>query len=217
MLKRNGEPIQYSVPGFSGKLTRGEFDAYNEAFDQIKAEFAALQRVKSLLDDLNKDPVVFTIPDKRDGEHIDARDAELGEIRWVVRSCLLKLNLCEVLLCDRPTTHGKEFAVVQKLRSDSPYARANGSAEVLLTGNDAPLLVQNYGANAEHTLKFMASNMVAVAHKVIWERFANQNPSRVVQAISERCAQAVSNVHGESQAHAFQSREERKQARGIRV
>jgi hypothetical protein len=83
MLKRNGEPVQYSVPGFSGKLNRGEFDAYNEAFDQIKAEFAALQRVRSLLDDLNKDPVVFTIPDKRDGETIDARDAELGEIRWM--------------------------------------------------------------------------------------------------------------------------------------
>src|SRR5437660_1254033 len=107
MLRRNGEPIQYSVPGFSGKLTRGEFDAYNEAFDQIKAEFAALQHVKALLDKLKEDPVIFTIPDKHDGEHIDARDAELGEIRWVVRSCLLKLNLCEVLLCERPTSQGK--------------------------------------------------------------------------------------------------------------
>jgi hypothetical protein len=125
------------------------------------------------------------------------------------------LNFCDVLLCDRWTNGQKEFGVIQRFQNGSPYARANGNAEVLLTGNDAALLVQDYASNAEHTLKFMASNMVATAHKVVWERYANYNPGHVVQAISERCAQAASNA--QSEKHSFESREERTQARGIRA
>jgi hypothetical protein len=53
--------------------------------------------------------------------------------------------------------------------------------------------------HAEHTLRFMASNMVARAQTIVWERFANQSPSRVIRAISERCSKAVGEAQNEIQ------------------
>jgi len=218
MLKRNGEPCQHTVPGFSGKLTRAEMDAYNEAFETIQEEFDALQRIKDSLKELIGNPVVFTIPDGRLlDEEIETPHVQEGPALWQVRSRLLKLNHSEVLLCERLTHEGKEFAVIDRFNSDSPYGRSNGPAHVHLTGNDPVLLLQDYAANAEHTLRFMASNMVATAQKVIWERYASQRPDRVVRAISERCAAEVSQARNELQAHAFERSQQRKQTIGNRV
>jgi hypothetical protein len=85
VLKRNGEPISYSVPGFSGKLTRAELDAYNEAFDVIKSEFAGVQHVRDILNDLKKDPILHMIPGNCDGEVVETRDDQMGHIQWTAR------------------------------------------------------------------------------------------------------------------------------------
>jgi hypothetical protein len=45
----------------------------------------------------------------------------------------------------------------------------------------------------------MANNLVAKAHRTIWERFANTSPVRVIRAISEKCAQAASLNHDAEQ------------------
>jgi len=204
MLKRNGQLAQFTVPGFSGKLTRAEMDAYNEAFEAIQQDFAALLRIQTSLKELMADPVVFTIPDGRlPVEVIETSNAEGGTVRWEVRSRLLRLRHSEALLCERLTDEGKELAVINQFDSHSPYGRVRGPALVQIAGNDPVALVQDYAANTQHTLRFMASNLVATAHKVVWERYANENPDRVVQAISERCAAAVSPTHHERQTHAF--------------
>jgi hypothetical protein len=104
----------------------------------------------------------------------------------------LKLRNSQIFLCERSVEGAKEFAVIERFRRNSAYAETNGEAEVLLSGTDAMLLLEEYAASAEHTLRAMGSNLVAKAHKIVWARFASTSPARVVQAISEKCAQAAS-------------------------
>ena len=66
--------------------------------------------------------------------------------------------------------------------------------------------VEEYVGQAEHTLRFMASNMVARAQTIVWERFANQSPSRVIRAISERCSKAVGEAQNEIQEKILERR-----------
>lgn len=201
MLKRNGECSQRVAPAVKEKqLTRGEMDAYKEAFEAIEGEFEALQRVKECVKGLAEDPVIFTIPGGPDSDGtIEIRNVS---DRWRICSALLKFRNSQVFLCDKPVQGSKEFAVIERFPSDSPYAQANGDAEVLLVGNDPVLLVQEYAACAEHTLQFMATNLVAKAHRVVWSRYASTSPARVISVISEQCAQAASLDEGERQKKA---------------
>jgi hypothetical protein len=217
MLKRNGELCKYTVPGFVGKLTRAEFDAYNEAFDVIKDEFAALERIKNDLKEITANPGISTIPSVQNSKLlVAAKEGEGNNGYWDVRSRLLLLRHSEVFLCERSTNEGKEFAVIEHYRPDSEYARANGNAAVLLTGNDPALVVQDYAESAQHTLRFMASNMVGMAQTVVWERYASQSPSRVIRAISERCASAVGDAQNEIQMQILEKRMARQQSMGQR-
>jgi hypothetical protein len=189
MLKRNGEP---SANVTHDTLNRGEQDAYNEAFDEIRQELEALERIKSVVQALIKDCSVFAVPGggPEVGSVIQIQNTPIDP--WQICSTLLKLRNSQIFLCERCRHGAKEFAVIERFRSDSPYARANGDAEVLRAGDDPVLLVEEYAASAEHTLRGMASNLVARAHKIVWARYASTSPARVVQAISEKCAQAVS-------------------------
>jgi len=216
MLKRNGEACKYTVPDFVGRLTSSEFDSYNEAFDAIKDEFGALQKIKADVKELTASPGMFVIPDSHvSRESVETQQSEQSELKlhWDVRSRLLKLKHCDVLLCERTVDGGKEYAVVERYQKESGYARAQGNTAVILVSNDPLVAVQDYAANAAHTLRFMASNMVATAQTIVWERFANQNPSRVVRAISERCAKAVGEVQNEIQAQILESRLSQRQSR----
>jgi hypothetical protein len=85
-----------------------------------------------------------------------------------------------------------EFAVLQTHPTSSSYAQANGDTELLMAGRDAVALVQDYAVAAQHTLQLIAGNLVAKAHKVVWARFANTSPVRVINAIAEECGQAAS-------------------------
>ena len=198
MLKRNGECSQHVAPAVKEKqLTRGEMDAYEEAFEAIEGEFEALQRVKECVKGLAEEPVIFTIPGGPDSDGtIEIRNVP---DRWRICSALLKFRNSQVFLCDKPVQGNKEFAVIERFPSDSPYAQANGDAEVLLVGNDPVLLVQEYAARAEHTLQFMATNLVAKAHRIVWSRYASTSPARVISVISEQCAQAASLDESERQ------------------
>ena len=81
--------------------------------------------------------------------------------RWQICSTLLKLRHSQIFLCERSVQGAKEFAVIERFRSDSAYAQAKGDTEVLSAGADPVLLVEEYAASAEHTLRGMASNRVA--------------------------------------------------------
>lgn len=192
MLKRNGEPATRTKPhAQADHLTRGELDAYSEAIEAIEGELEALQHVRESVMALLQDPVIFTIPGGPESEGL----IEIPNVpadRWRICSSLLKFRNSQIFLCDRKIQGAKEFAVVERFNADSPYAQATGNAEVLLAGGDPVLLVQEYAARAEHTLQFMASNLVAKAHRIVWARYANTSPARVISVISAQCAQAAS-------------------------
>jgi hypothetical protein len=114
---------------------------------------------------------------------------------WEVRSALLNLNHGEILLCQR----GNEFAVIERFNNDSPYAQANGNAQMLWKGNDAQALTAAFKDDARLTLEFIASNCVAKAQKIVWEQYPDHRPGHIVAAISERCHQAVANEETISQ------------------
>lgn len=217
MLKRDGQLCKHAVPGFVGKLTSAEFDTYNAAFDTIKDEFAQLGKIKDALKELTLNPRVFTIPDAQfSGQSVETQHTEREDLtmRWEIRSRLLQLNHSDVFLCERNSDEGKQFAAIERYQRETEYTRIYGKAAVLLASNDPLLTVQEYAACAEHTLRFMASNMVATAQKVVWERVASQNPSRVIQAISERCAQAVGEVQNEIQAKILERKLSNRQSIG---
>lgn len=188
MLKRNGEPYQHVA---AQKLNRGETDAYHEAFDTIQAELEGLKRVRDHVRDVMNDSVIFTIPGgSAAGAIIETRNVPTDQ--WEICSELLTLRNSRVFLCKRTVAGVTEFAVIQTYPSDSAFAQANGDTELLMAGADAVALVQDYAIAAQHTLQLIAGNLVAKAHKIIWARFANTSPVRVINAISEECAKAAS-------------------------
>jgi len=216
MLKRNGEPLEHAVPGFRGKLTPGELDSYNEAIAAIEGELKALEGVRNNLKEMKENPVVFTIPQERlAGEVIEI--SNMPKDRWQICSTLLKLRNSEVFLCERCVQTGREFAAIERFRDNSPYAQANGNAEVLLTSDDPVLLVQDYNESAQHTLNFIASNLVAKAQRIVWQRYASTSPDRVIRAVSKRCAQAASLSESENRREEIAHRQLERKAVGNRV
>jgi hypothetical protein len=63
----------------------------------------------------------------------------------------------------------------------------------------------------------MANNLVAKAHKTVWERFANTSPVRVIRAISEKCALAASLDDGYNQGQEAVHRRGEKRAISIQL
>jgi hypothetical protein len=201
MLKRNGEAVEHWVPGYDLPLTRSELNAYNEAFRAIQSEFEEVGGIQKQLDKLTK------------GAQSDSSGLviEASATRWRVEARLFTLPKSEVLLCHRP----REYAVIQRFAEDAPYAKANGRTDVLLTSTDAGQLVSEYAAQAQHTLRFMASNLVAKAQKVIWERFSENNPVRVMRALSERCYRVADSAQTVKQTEMVT--EPLSPSRGIRI
>ena len=176
-LKRSGESIAYRVPGHVGGFTETEITGYRAAFGGIASELESLTGLKK---QLAKDG--FTPSEK------EIHTPEIG--RWLVRTRLLNLGQSEILLCQRADY---DFAIVERFRSDSRYAKANGRVEILSQGERNRPLTEEFKANAQLTLEFMASNLVAKAQKVVWEQYPDDRPGQIVAAISERCRQAAAN------------------------
>ncbi len=179
---RDGEQQEYVVPGDFRHYTETEVKGYRVAFSAIADEFESLTGLKKQLE-----KPAAPSPEK------EICTSQLGV--WQVRSTLLNLGQSDILLCQQQN----EFAVIERFRDESPYAKANGNAEITLEGNDARQLAAAFNANTKHTLEFMASNQVATAQKVIWEQFPDHRPGHLVAAISERCRLAVTNEETISQ------------------
>ena len=176
-LKQNGELVlPYKVSGC--RFSEREINGYRAASSAIAGQLESIKDFKRQLTRSDQ------VPESCDFE---INTPEIG--RWEVRSALLNLNHGEILLCQR----GNAFAVIERFDEDSPHAQANGSAQILLQGNDAHQLTAEFKANAGLTLEFMASNLTAKAQKIVWEQFPEHRFGRIVETISERCGQAVAN------------------------
>lgn len=202
MLKRNGEFVQNEVPGYSARFTDAELASYNAAFATIERDYKQIENVKSQLERLAKsdwemetNPKPFDTVSTRDGA------------QWKAYGILVNLPKSDVLLCRKAEN---EWAIIQQLKTNGPYAEAHGKASVLLTGNNPREVANEYVGQAEHTLRFMARNLTAKAQEVVWEKYPDNNPSRVMRAISERCALAVDNPN------ALQQRQEQSIDQGIK-
>jgi hypothetical protein len=177
-LKRQGENVNYVVPGYTIRFTESEINGYRAAFGAIADEFDSVNELKKQIDQPNQ---IRTVSDK------EVCTSRIGV--WQVRSTLLNLGQSDILLCEQQG----EFAVVERFHSESLYAKANGNAEIISQSNDAQQLTDEFKANAAHTLEFMASNLTAKAQKIVWTEYANDRAPRLMAAISERCRQVVSN------------------------
>ena len=69
-----------------------------------------------------------------------------------------------------------------------------------MKGNDRAELMDEYEAQVQHTLRFMARDLAAKAQTVAWEQFPDDNPAKVVRALSQRCAVAAENSESLKQA-----------------
>lgn len=182
-LMRGGQiALPYKVAGCT--LSEDEINGYRAASSAIAEQ---LNYAKDLNRQLGMER---KLPESCDFE-VSMSETE----RWEVRSALLNLNHGEILLCQR----GDEFAVIERFNEDSPYAQANGNAQMLWKGNDATALTEAFKDDARLTLEFMASNCVAKAQKIVWEQYPDHRPGHIVAAISERCNQAVANEETISQ------------------
>jgi hypothetical protein len=183
-LKRNGQSEEcYKVPNHVGSFTASEIESYRAAFGAIAGEFKSLTDLKNQLN--------------KSGSTPSEKEIETPQIgRWLVRSRLLNLGQSDILLCQRADN---DFAIVELFLEDSTYARANGGAEILMHGSRNRQLTEDFKANAQLTLEFMASNLTAKAQKIVWEQFPDDRPGHIVAAISERCRQAVANEETISQ------------------
>jgi hypothetical protein len=202
-LKREGESMEYSVPG--GGLQRfgeSEMKAYRAAFSTIAPEFQSLGNIKEQLEN----PALVT--PTREKEIVTS---QLGV--WQVRSTLLNLNQSDILLCQKQDA----FAVIERFRDNAPYAKANGIAEILLERDDPRQLLTAFNENANHTLEFMASNQVATAQRVIWGQFPEHRPERLVEAISERCRLATAGEEENIQRQSVENSNRRGHNRGMSI
>ena len=207
-MTTNQQFAEHTVPGFAGRLTRSELDAYEAAFRSIRQDFSELEKLQDQVNRLMK--IRWEHPAAlRQFTSLQTGDGAC----WDAYGLLLKTAASEVLLCRK--TEGSEWAAIQRFSVQAPYAQAHGATEVLLAGDDARAVTNEYAAQAQHTLQFMASNLVAQAQKVAWEQFPEDNPAYVVRAISERCYVALSEKEVVKQIQSV--KHTRRQSRGIGV
>jgi hypothetical protein len=176
-LKRNGEyPVKFRVPGFASTLGETEIESYRKAFSAISDDMNAVKEISKQLD--HPETVLA------------AREREISTPngQWEVQATLLNLSRSDILLCHKGFN---QFAVIEQFPGNSPFARAAGQSHFISEGDSAKEVAQEFRNDARHTLRLMASNAVAKAQKIVWERYADNRPAQVVAAISERCRQAV--------------------------
>ena len=206
MLKGKRQLVRSVVPDSTVGLTHRQLRAYTAAFAAISPEFDEMQQMGQQVSNL---PRSILEPAAKSSD--TAPTITVEGIDWQTQTQLLKLPKSTVYLCRHPTEN--EFAIIQQFPAESAYAKVNGQSEILLRNDDSRQLVSEYVGRAQHTMRFMASNLVARAQRVAFEQFPEYNPGNVVQAISERCLLAV----GESLTVMESVGQTTRQTRGIRI
>ena len=206
MLKRD-ETKPYSpriVPGTEIELAGQEVAAYKAASSAIEYDLSRISDVREQMARLEK--VQWERPAPKPFTTLATSEGE-----WDAQAHLFKFLRSDIYL----GRQGTEWAVIQRFQGTSPYAQANGQTEILLKGNDPRELVTEYMGQVEHTLRFMARNAVAQAQRVVWEQFPEDDPAKVVRAISQQCATAVENPEALKQAE--MEKRSIRQSRGMSI
>jgi hypothetical protein len=192
------------VPGTGIELSGPEITAYKTASEAIQLD---LSRISSLREQVTRlEQVHWHKPDSKPYARVATAEGE-----WDVHAQLFKFPRSEINLCRQ----GDTWAVVQEFKGLSSYAQAKGQTDILLKGQNAPGLMNEYLGQIEHTMRFMARNAAAHAQRVVWEQFPDHNPIQVIRALSEKCAQAVEKP--ESYHQAEKERPAIKQSRGMSI
>jgi hypothetical protein len=210
-LKRNGETCRFVVPNFSGRLSASEHQAYTVAFVAVDEQLrhhndaaCALASLSTELQNAGKEANGLI------GDPIGAVEVSgSGDGSWQIRRSLLKTSRNELLLCSRQTGTGEDFGIVEKFDPDSAYARAQGNAELIMTGNNVVLLLQDYVENESKILEAFKRDLEASVEEILAEKYPGENFSRVVKAISAQC--------GYSHPGNAQNIRPAKPARGVKI
>jgi len=209
MLKRADGQEMHSVPGVGFRLTDRELGSFNAALETIQGDFSEVKPIREGLDRLEQ--VQWERPPRREA----FATVTTPEGDWKAYAQLLAPRKSEVLLCQQ--AQGDEWAVIQRFQSNSPYAKAHGETEILMKGKDRCELMDEYKAQVQHTLRFMARNMAAKAQHAVWEQSPGENPAKVVRALSERCATAVENPESLKQTLERQKQQSVRQSHGMSI
>src|ERR1700722_7034104 len=192
MLKRNGEICQAEVPDYPGRLTTTELRVYKAAVASVENQLHDLAQAARALSDVEKQ-----IPQwKRESESAAAPIlAGIGEEnsgnQWHVLKTLVKTSRSELLFCSRALEDGSEFAVFEKFDPNSAYAQAQGNPELILTSNNASLLLQDYVESERRMLHLVKQNIEATVEESLTEKLPGEDNSRVVKAVSARCGKCI--------------------------
>jgi hypothetical protein len=207
MLRRDGKPIdRHDVPGTSERLTGTELAAYNAAFATIERDFRQIEDIKGQLQKIGR------IPDQSNSKASETVTTADGK-NWNAHAVLMNLPKSDILLCRE--AEGNQWAIVQRHNTAGRYAQTHGETSVLLEGNSAREVVDDYSDQAKHTLRFMARNLTAKAQEIVWEKYSDNNPSQVMRAISQRCALAADNSQTLEQRQGMERNI--KQSRGMSI
>ena len=193
MLKRNGEICQAEVPDYPGRLTATELRAYKAAVASVENQLHDLAEAGLALSDVEKQ-----IPQQKGEPKNDAAPllavtgGENSGNQWHVLKTLVKTSRSELLFCSRTLADGSEFAVFEKFDPNSAYAQAQGNPELLLTSNNASLLLQDYVESERKMLQMVKQDLQNTTEELLAEKFPAEDNSRVVKAIAARCSKCIS-------------------------
>jgi len=193
MLKRNGEVCRFEVPNFTGRLSASEHQAYTVAIAAVDEQLRQHNEAACALASLSKElQNAGKQPNGLIGDPLGSLElsgAEGGQ--WHIRRSLFKTARNELLLCSRQTGRDQDFGIVEKFDPDSAYARAQGNAELIMTGNNVVLLLQDYVENESKILEAFKHDLEASVEEILAEKCPGENFSRVVKAISAQCGSGV--------------------------
>lgn len=138
--------VRNTVPGLGATLTDTELPSHNAAFAAIQQDYSQIEHVRKQLDRLN-----IATWEQAGAKQLETIRTPDG-CGWNAHASLLQLPKSDAWLCQKD---GREWAIVQRLNTTGPYSGQHGHAAVLLAGNNANELVNEYIGQAKHTLRFM--------------------------------------------------------------
>ena len=165
------------LSGFLRRFSESQREAYDEALRAFADDFRTVETIcrhaRAIENNTAEDSA------REDQSTV----LEIEGKSWQVRSCLMKLGQSEIFLCETATERGREFAVAERFSDDSPYARANGPCELLLTGTDSDRLRRDYVECERKTLRLMATDIVTQAQERLAEKMTEQKLKPVLDAV----------------------------------
>lgn len=192
MLKRNGQPCQRTVPGYSGRLTDFEFLAYNTVFNSVEDDYRQLSAVADSLTDLERSLPGLLDASEGPTEGFQEMVPDETGAEWGVVRPLLKFNRTGLLFCKRVVEGQDEFAIIERLDPNSALAQARGAWHLQMTSNDPRLLLQDFMEAERKTAQMYAHDIVGMSREAVEEKFPERDLGRVIKAISQRCSKKLS-------------------------